>query len=424
MAEWKTQINYDYNPSYHAFAYGLVYQSGHEQNCHVAGWGEAAAPEFNNCAPGMSQVYYAATAARTRQASPPRSPEQQHVANGHCHYQGSGLVYLGESQTGHLNLAGTPRAAYNTPAEASRRIGSDSTSDSEAHVSPDSWSFSSSRENGLPQIDPSSWVKNKQSNDASSSSPEAVDQVSSSLMGELSSYTDTNSQNADTLSFQVPLPAVKKPSSNEGTLKGKVRVSFSQTQMNTLIQRFSLQRYLTPAEMKNLSELTGLTYKQVKTWFQNRRMKLRTRQKDNNWVSERYTKSRSQASSISGNVPPYQAVTQQQTFKECYNHPKMDVAIKKTALHNLAFYLASMGTTAGSTPFPTWSSGMSQTGMHTRPLAGSVSMPPGINHNEYNSGIFHSTGNSESDTNFDERAAASVINQNSSNTVIAHDMVQ
>lgn len=34
--------------------------------------------------------------------------------------------------------------------------------------------------------------------------------------------------------------------------------------MNALVQRFSVQRYLTPAEMKNLAELTGMTYKQVK----------------------------------------------------------------------------------------------------------------------------------------------------------------
>lgn len=34
--------------------------------------------------------------------------------------------------------------------------------------------------------------------------------------------------------------------------------------MNALVQRFSVQRYLTPAEMKNLAELTGLTYKQVR----------------------------------------------------------------------------------------------------------------------------------------------------------------
>lgn len=33
--------------------------------------------------------------------------------------------------------------------------------------------------------------------------------------------------------------------------------------MNVLVQRFSVQRYLTPAEMKNLAEVTGLTYKQV-----------------------------------------------------------------------------------------------------------------------------------------------------------------
>ncbi|XP_057680234.1 homeobox protein NANOG [Corythoichthys intestinalis] len=418
MAEWKTQINYDYNPSYHAFAYGLVYQSGHEQNCHVAGWGETAAPEYNNYAPGMTQVYYAATASRTREASLPHSPEQ-HVANAHCRYQGSGLVYVEESQAGHLVLAGTPRATYDSPAETSRRTGgggSDSTSDSEAHASPDSWSFSSGRENSLPQVDPALWVKPEQSDDANSSGPEAGDHVSSSLMVELSSYTDASGQNADAaVSLQAPLPADKKPSTN---LNGKGRVSFSEDQMNFLVQRFSVQRYLTPAEMKNVAEMTGLTYKQVKTWFQNRRMKLRRHQKDNNWVSERYNKSRTQASSVSGSVishvPRYQVMAQRPAFTERYNHPMMDTAFKKTTLQNLAFYLASMGNTAGSTPFPTWSSGMP-----ARPQAGSVSAPPGINQYEYNSSVFHSTG---PDGSFEDRNAVSVINQNPS--VIVHDISQ
>lgn len=135
MADWKTQISYNYNASYHAYAYGLMYQSGHEQNhCHVTGWGEAPQPDLTNYSPGVTQVYYAATA-RAREESPPRSPEQ-HVANGHCHYQGSGLMYLGESQAGRLLLAGTHRAAGE-----SGKAASDSASDSEAHASPGTFGF-------------------------------------------------------------------------------------------------------------------------------------------------------------------------------------------------------------------------------------------------------------------------------------------
>lgn len=135
MAEWKTQIGYNYNPSYRAYAYGLVYQPGTEQNhSNLSGWAEAGVTDLSNYNPGMAQVYYATTP-RTREESPPGSPEQR-VVNGHCHYQGSGVVYLTDAQKGRLILAGTHTAAYDTRTDEPRRAGSDSTSDSEAHVSP------------------------------------------------------------------------------------------------------------------------------------------------------------------------------------------------------------------------------------------------------------------------------------------------
>ncbi|KAK1152942.1 homeobox protein NANOG [Acipenser oxyrinchus oxyrinchus] len=78
--------------------------------------------------------------------------------------------------------------------------------------------------------------------------------------------------------------------------KAKPRTAFSQEQMQALQQRFQLQRYLTPVEMKTFAGMIGLTYKQVKTWFQNRRMKFKRHQKDSSWVSERYP-------NISANAP-------------------------------------------------------------------------------------------------------------------------
>ncbi|XP_077410461.1 homeobox protein NANOG [Vanacampus margaritifer] len=424
MADWKTPINY--NSSYHAYAYGLVYQSGHEQNhCHVTGWGEAGPPDFNNYTPGVAQVYYAAAAAaaRTHEESPPHSPEQ-FVTNGHCPYQGSGLVYLQESQAGRFLLTGPPRAAYDTPAEESKRAGSDSTSDSEAHASPDSWSFRSSGESGPLQAEPDTWVKKDLSDDTNSRSPDAGDHVSSSFKDELPSCTDVGNQNANTSSLQAPLPVLKRQS----TPKGKVRITFTESQMNTLVQRFSVQRYLTPAEMKNLAEITGLTYKQVKTWFQNRRMKLRRHQKDSNWVSSRYTTAKNRRQAISGSVinhvPPYQPETQRPPFKERYNHAMMDAAFKKIGPQNLAFYLARMGSSAGSAPFSTWSSGTPQAADLTRPQTAGWAVPPGINQYEYNPVAFHSSGNTEPDTSFDGKDAEAVTSQNSSNTVIVHSMDQ
>ncbi|KAG2462498.1 NANOG protein, partial [Polypterus senegalus] len=63
--------------------------------------------------------------------------------------------------------------------------------------------------------------------------------------------------------------------------KRKLRTAFSQEQMEALRQRFQVQKYLTPVEMKTLATMIGLTYKQIKTWFQNRRMKMKRYQKEN-----------------------------------------------------------------------------------------------------------------------------------------------
>lgn len=135
MADWKTHITYNYNPAYHAYAYGLVYQPGAEQNHgNLTNWAETGVTDLSSNSAGVTQPYYAATA-RTREESPPHSPER-HAVNGHCHYQGSGVVYLGDTETGRVLVTGPHRAAYDEPAHESRRAGSDSTSDSEAYISP------------------------------------------------------------------------------------------------------------------------------------------------------------------------------------------------------------------------------------------------------------------------------------------------
>ncbi|KAM9839673.1 homeobox protein NANOG [Aulostomus maculatus] len=405
MAEWKTQIGYNYNPSYHAYAYGLVYQPGPEQNHgNMTGWGEATVTDLSNYNPGVTQVYYAATA-RTLEESPPRSPEQ-HVMNGHCHYQGSGLVYLGDGQAGRLLLAGPHRVDYDTRANDTRRAGSDSTSDSEAHASPDSWSFGS-REGMVSQADPDTWPK-KDLDEEASSSPDTIEDVSSSLMGEPLPFVDVGTKSTtNNISVPSPVPTPKKQSTTAATEnpKAKVRAAFSETQMNTLVQRFSVQRYLTPAEMKNLAELTGLTYKQVKTWFQNRRMKLRRHQKDTNWVSERFTANKDSPvrggifPNIHNHIPPYQDSRAQR--KEQYNHHMMEAALKKTAPQNLAFYLAAMGSAAGSAGYPSWPPSSPQAALPTRPQAASWSVPQGTNHYEFNTSAFNSAPTTEPDAVFD-----------------------
>ncbi|XP_034562206.1 homeobox protein NANOG [Notolabrus celidotus] len=426
MADWKPQISYNYNPSYHAYAYGLVFQPGPEQNHgNLSSWGEAG--DLSNYNPGVSQAYYTPTT-RTREDSPPCSPED-HAMN--RHYQGSGMVYLGDSQTGRLVLAGPHQAAYTAREhEASR---ADSTSDSEAHTSPDSWRSGSSREGGLPQTDPVTWGKKDLDDETSSRSPDASEDVSSSFMEEPRTFVITGNDSTNkTAPLHAPMTAPKSQSTTAvSNPKGKVRAAFSETQMNTLVQRFSVQRYLTPAEMKNLAELTGLTYKQVKTWFQNRRMKLRRHQKDNGWAPERYNTNKESPvrgamyHNIPPHIPPYQGEVRPQS-KEHYNQHMMESAFKKNVPQNLAFYLAAMSSTAGSTGYPSWPSGSQQIVMPTRPQAAGWSLQPGVAAYEYNHNAFNSvsTNNTERNTSFEDKDGEPVSLRSSTSPVIVQNVSQ
>uniref|UniRef100_A0A2K6B4S2 Homeobox domain-containing protein n=1 Tax=Macaca nemestrina TaxID=9545 RepID=A0A2K6B4S2_MACNE len=64
--------------------------------------------------------------------------------------------------------------------------------------------------------------------------------------------------------------------------KQKARTVFSSPQLCVLNDRFQRQKYLSLQQMQELSNILNLSYKQVKTWFQNQRMKSKRWQK-NNW---------------------------------------------------------------------------------------------------------------------------------------------
>ncbi|ELK10430.1 homeobox protein NANOG isoform X1 [Pteropus alecto] len=63
--------------------------------------------------------------------------------------------------------------------------------------------------------------------------------------------------------------------------KQKIRTVFSQTQLCVLNERFQRQKYLSLQQMQELSNILNLSYKQIKTWFQNQRMKCKRWQKYN-----------------------------------------------------------------------------------------------------------------------------------------------
>ncbi|XP_043540617.1 homeobox protein NANOG-like isoform X2 [Chiloscyllium plagiosum] len=60
--------------------------------------------------------------------------------------------------------------------------------------------------------------------------------------------------------------------------RGRARTVFSEEQKRKLMQRFHRQKYISPQERTELATALGLNCKQVKTWYQNRRMKLKRSQ--------------------------------------------------------------------------------------------------------------------------------------------------
>ncbi|XP_016345524.1 homeobox protein Nkx-3.2-like [Sinocyclocheilus anshuiensis] len=217
MADWKMPVNYNFNPSYHAYAYGLVYPQVSEHGHPNLSWAEAAYTHPG----GVTTTYYSA---QTAQQSPPWSPE-----NGSASAYGH---YPSHAQNGRLFLSYSKTESDPKPKDA-EQAGSDTPSDSEAHTP-----ASAARE----------------------------EPVSLNLGVEA----------------LPPLPALTTSPARPPTQTRKTRAAFSEEQMSALIHRFNIQRYLTPAEMKTLAGATGLTYKQVKTWFQNRRMKLKIIKKNVN----------------------------------------------------------------------------------------------------------------------------------------------
>ncbi|XP_056868582.1 homeobox protein NANOG [Takifugu flavidus] len=386
MADWKTHISYGYNPAYLAYAYGHMFQPG--QNAGNQGEPEVTDLSSNNV--GVTQNYYTTTA-ETQEGSPPRTPEHQ-VSNGHYHYQSAGVLYIDATQTSRFLLAGSRQPVYDERALETKRAGSDSTSDSETYISPDSWSSTSSREEILLQTDPTASIEKDLDKETSNKSPVASEDVSSSLTEERGKSCASG--------IQTTLISPKNPG-----VKAKARTAFSESQMNILVHKFSIQRYLPPSEMKNLAEVTGLTYKQVKTWFQNRRMKLRRHQKDSSWISERYAINN--GAPVNGtvyNIPPYSPSYQ----GEGRPQHMVDTAFKNTAPQNVALYMATVG--PGSAGYPSWTSVPQQTAVPIRTQHRDWPTNPNTGHYEYNPHVFNVGFSSGQCTSLESKNGESVDN--------------
>ncbi|XP_023578758.1 LOW QUALITY PROTEIN: homeobox protein NANOG-like [Octodon degus] len=79
----------------------------------------------------------------------------------------------------------------------------------------------------------------------------------------------------------VPLPGFVEASGKQKVKKQKVRTSLHTAQLCVLNDRFQRQKYLSLQQMQELRSTQNLSYKQVKTWFQNQRRKCKRWQKSN-----------------------------------------------------------------------------------------------------------------------------------------------
>ncbi|NXJ68443.1 NANOG protein, partial [Rostratula benghalensis] len=109
----------------------------------------------------------------------------------------------------------------------------------------------------------------------------------SSSSGTLIQYTP-DSATSPTAGCPSPYPSSQKIKEEDEDVvkKAKSRTAFSQQQLQTLRQRFQSQKYLSPQQIRELAAALGLTYKQVKTWFQNQRMKFKRCEKERQWVEK------------------------------------------------------------------------------------------------------------------------------------------
>ncbi|XP_071860460.1 H2.0-like homeobox protein [Bombus fervidus] len=89
---------------------------------------------------------------------------------------------------------------------------------------------------------------------------------------------------------RVPISSASTPTNQSETntrrKRSWSRAVFSSLQRKGLERRFSLQKYITKPDRRQLAATLGLTDAQVKVWFQNRRMKWRhTKESENTALS-------------------------------------------------------------------------------------------------------------------------------------------
>ncbi|NXJ90578.1 VEX1 protein, partial [Corythaixoides concolor] len=70
------------------------------------------------------------------------------------------------------------------------------------------------------------------------------------------------------------------PEAGGGAVPGRPRTKFSAAQLQELERSFREQRYIGASEKRRLAAVLNLSQSQIKTWFQNRRMKFKRQTQD------------------------------------------------------------------------------------------------------------------------------------------------
>ncbi|NWT93264.1 VEX1 protein, partial [Urocynchramus pylzowi] len=72
----------------------------------------------------------------------------------------------------------------------------------------------------------------------------------------------------------------RPPAVPAGAAPGRPRTKFSAAQLQELERSFRQQRYIGAGEKRRLAAVLNLSQSQIKTWFQNRRMKFKRQTQD------------------------------------------------------------------------------------------------------------------------------------------------
>ncbi|XP_057328350.1 H2.0-like homeobox protein [Microplitis mediator] len=129
---------------------------------------------------------------------------------------------------------------------------------------------------------------------------------------------------------RVPISSTTTTTNTESGTRRKrswSRAVFSALQRKGLEKRFSLQKYITKPDRRQLAATLGLTDAQVKVWFQNRRMKWRHTKESENIIPGGSDLVQKNLSSKSKNQDSENLSTNSQTEKSEMNEEEEEIQV-------------------------------------------------------------------------------------------------